>query len=372
VRILLDYRPALRQRTGVGEYVHELARALQATSVAGESVSLFSASWRDRLAPDAVPGLTVRDRRIPVRLLNLLWHRLEWPSVETLTWTGFDVVQSAHPLLVPARRAAQLVTIYDLDFLDHPERTRAEVRRDYPVLAGAHARRADRVITISRDSAGQIESRLGVPAAKIVVCTPGAPAWSRRLSEPPDGCILFFGTLEPRKNLGGLLDAYELLLGTPGTSAPALVLAGRLPSTADPLLERTRRPPLAGHVEVTGYVPDADRPALYDRAMVLALPSHTEGFGLPAVEAMTRGVPVVAANRGALPDVVGQAGRLIDPDQPRDLARALRDLLDDRSLRDHLRELGWRQASRFSWKDSAARLRDAWRAAAESRRGSGA
>jgi glycosyltransferase involved in cell wall biosynthesis len=369
VRILLDYRPALRQRTGVGEYVHELGRALQASPVEGDSVLLFSASWKDRLDPDVIPGLAVVDRRIPVRLLNLCWHRLEWPPIESLAGGGIDVVQSAHPLLVPARRAAQVVTVYDLDFLDHPERTRAEVRRDYASLAALHARRADRVITISHHTASEVESRLGVAPEKIVVCSPGAPAWPRREAEPATGCILFFGTLEPRKNLGALLDAYEILLGQQNLVLPPLVLAGRTTADAGPLVARTRRPPLDGHVELTGYVADRDRPALYDRAIVMVLPSHTEGFGLPAVEAMTRGVPVIAANRGALPEVVGDAGLLIDPDQPPDIARALRRLLDDRGQRDRLRRRGWEQARRFSWHDSAARLREAWRAALEHRQG---
>ncbi|MCR4376179.1 MAG: glycosyltransferase family 1 protein, partial [Acidobacteria bacterium] len=99
MRILLDYRPALRQRTGVGEYVHELARALVATAPAGgsESLCLFSSSWSDRLSPQVIPGATVIDRRVPVRVLNLLWHRAGWPPVEQLAGGAFDVAHAAHP-----------------------------------------------------------------------------------------------------------------------------------------------------------------------------------------------------------------------------------------------------------------------------------
>ena len=146
MRILLDYRPALVRRTGVGEYVHELARALAASPVPGEDIALFSASWKDRLAPDVVPGLRTIDRRVPVRALNYGWHRLGWPPVERLTGEAFEVVQSLHPLAIPAKRAARLITIHDLDFLDHPERTRAEIRRDYASLAPSHARAADGVV----------------------------------------------------------------------------------------------------------------------------------------------------------------------------------------------------------------------------------
>ena len=120
VRILLDYRPALRQRTGVGQYVHELAAAMLPRLRPGESLVLFSSSWKDRLEPHRLPGASVVDVRVPVRVLNLAWHRLEWPPVERFAG-AVDVAHSTHPLLLPSRhRAVKVVTVYDLDFLDHP------------------------------------------------------------------------------------------------------------------------------------------------------------------------------------------------------------------------------------------------------------
>lgn len=367
VRILLDYRPALRGRTGVGEYVHELARALVATAKPVESIVLFSASWKDRLPPDAVPGARTVDRHVPVRLLNLAWHRLEWPPVESLVRDAVDVAHSAHPLLMPARGAAQVVTVHDLDFLDHPERTRAEIRRDYPPLAAAHALRADHVIAVSQHTARQVTNRLGVPETRVTVCSPGAPDWPRRTDEPRDGVILFLGTLEPRKNLGVLLDAYEALLARATSPVPNLVLAGRAGRGAEPLIDRARRPPLAGHVELPGYVEPDRRLDVYDRALLLVVPSHTEGFGIPALEAMTRGIPVVAAGRGALPEVVGQAGLLVDPDDEAALGHAMERLLGSRAERDACREAGWQQARRFSWIETAAEIREAWAMAVERR-----
>src|SRR5215218_4626753 len=122
----------------------------------GESLVLFSSSWKDRLQTGRVSGAEVVDVRVPVRLLNFAWHRLEWPPVERLAG-NVDVAHSTHPLLLPARpRAVKVVTVYDLDFLDHPGRTRAEIRRDYPALAGSHARRADLVVVISAHTAEQV------------------------------------------------------------------------------------------------------------------------------------------------------------------------------------------------------------------------
>ncbi len=367
MRILLDYRPALRQRTGVGAYIHETARALAGTSSPDESITLFSASWKDRLAPDAIPPLPVIDRRIPVRLLNLLWHRLEWPAVERVTGRHDDVVQAAHPLLLPSRLAARLVTIYDLDFLDHPERTTAEIRRDYAALAGSHARRADQVVVISKHTAQQVEHRLGVPASHITICPPGAPDWTT----PPApsskrNCLLFLGTREPRKTLDVLLEAYaRLVAADPAT--PPLVLAGRASEAAADLVRRAQEPPFAGRVELPGYVSDAEKRALFERAIVFVLPSHTEGFGMTAAEAMKAGVPVVVADRGALPETVGDAGARFDPDNAEALASLLHAIIRSPERQQQMIEAGRRQAARFTWTHTANRLRDAWRLAVEHR-----
>lgn len=365
MRILIDYRPALRQRSGVGEYVHELVRALLRSAPPDETIVLFSSSWKDRLAAEVAPAAELVDRRIPVRILNAVWHRLKWPPVEMLARGPFDVVQSAHPLPIPSRKAAQVVTVHDLDFLDHPGRTRAEIRRDYPALAPAAIRDADHVLVNSPHTARDVAHRLGVTTDRITVATPGAPAWRRRENEPPGGYLLFFGTVEPRKNLGLLLDAYTTLVAS-AADVPRLLLAGGVPPEASPLLARVGEPPLAGRVEVRGYVAPDDRQQLYAGALALVVPSHTEGFGIPALEAMTIGVPVIAANRGALPELVGDAGELFEPDAPL-LVEALRHVVSDRDLRRRMRDAGWQRAREYSWDESARRTRGAWTLAAERR-----
>jgi glycosyltransferase involved in cell wall biosynthesis len=355
VRILLDYRPALRQRTGVGQYVHEIATALAALLPRDSALVLFSSSWRDRLTGRLVPGAETRDLRIPVRLLNAAWHRLEWPPVEWLAGPA-DLAHSSHPLLMPARGAAQVVTVYDLDFLDHPERTRAEIRRDYPKLAAPHARRADLVVVISDHTARAVESRLGVPRERLVICRPGAPAWEPRAAPSSLGPILFVGTLEPRKNLPALFAAYErVVAGRP--DAPPLLLAGRTVEQSTAILQQlTARPLLRGRVRHLGYVTDETRAQLYRDASMLVLPSLEEGFGLPAVEAMQVGVPVVASNRGALPEVVGRAGTLIDPLDETALAHAIESLLGEPGRRQAHTDAGRERARQFSWQASAADL----------------
>jgi glycosyltransferase involved in cell wall biosynthesis len=375
VRAVIDYRPALRDRTGVGEYTHELVAAL--VRLAPESaleVSVFSSSWKDRLAvAPELAGAAAIDRRIPVGLLNFAWHRLGWPTAETIMGRQFDVTHSLHPLILPSRQAAHVVTIHDLAFVTHPERTRAEIRRDYAALARSHAGRADHIIVPSRFTACEVERRFGVAAGKITVCSPGAPKWRPREAPPQQGYILFLGTLEPRKNIGGLLDAYECLVRAATVShttskLPELVLAGKAIAESDVWLERIGREPLRGAVRHVGYVEPSQRRGLFENAVLLVQPSFEEGFGMPVLEAMSAGVPVVAANRGALPEVLGDAGLLVDPDRPEELASAMARFIDDPPFAVAAAARGGARAARFDWDTTARLVHKAYTRAIEHRR----
>ncbi len=363
MRILLDYRPALRQRTGVGEYVHGLASALLPQLSPGDELVLFSSSLRDRLDGNAIPGASSVDARVPVRVLNYAWHRLEWPPVERLAGRA-DVVHAAHPLLIPARHGVRAITIHDLDFLDHPERTRAEIRRDYPSLVPKHAQLADLVVVNSRQTATQASDRLGVPPDRLVICRPGAPPWPRRAEPVTVGPILFLGTIEPRKNLGVLFRAYARVLASRPT-APPLVLAGPTVEQSTGILQPMHEAPLAGHVRHLGYVGEAPRRKLFEAASMLVIPSLEEGFGIPALEAMAAGVPVIASRRGALPEVVGDAGTLVDALDDGAFAAAIEALLADAGRRRVHADAGVARARQFTWKDSAAQVLAAYRAALE-------
>jgi glycosyltransferase involved in cell wall biosynthesis len=368
MKVILDYRPALKDRTGVGEWVHQLAHHLLRLKSAGEpaaadvDVTLWTSSWRDRPTPSSVAeleGATLIDRRIPVRPLTWAWNRAGWPTVETLTSRTFDVVQSTTPLLLPSRSGLRACTVYDLDFLAHPDRAWAEMRRDYPRLVHSHAARADMVVTISEHSKREIHQRLGVAADRVVVCRPGVPSWIAASAPPRQvrsrGYVLFVGTLEPRKNVRGLLAAYRLMVER-DPDAPKLVLAGRVTPAASAWVAESLAPPLAGRVDVLGYVPDDRRAALYRGAQVLVLPSFEEGFGLPVLEAMALGVPVVASTAGALPEVVGTAGHLVDPVDVAALARAMTSVVADPDVAARMRHDGLRRAEQFSWDDSARTL----------------
>jgi glycosyltransferase involved in cell wall biosynthesis len=375
VRILVDYRPALRARTGVGEYVHEMVRALAGPrpDATEDEVAIFTSSWKDRpnLANGRqLPGIRIIDRRVPVSVLALAWNRLGWPPVETMAGPS-DVVHAASPLLIPTRRAARVSTIHDLHFLRHPERLSAEMRRDFPPLVFAHASAAEAIVVSSAFARQDVITTLGVAPERVYLCPPGVPPWAEtvRARRQAGGCrhILSLGTLEPRKNLDVLLDAYAALRSrTP--SAPPLVLAGGVGQGAASLVDRIGRSPLGGHVTVTGYVSDAQRETLLAEAHMLVMTSLDEGFGLPALEAMASGVPVVVSSGGSLPEVVGvgvphgaePAATPVDSQDAEGFAREMAALLDaDRAGAAQAR--GLRRARDFDWTPTIATLRTAYR-----------
>ena len=369
MRILVDYRPALRERTGVGEFVHGLTKALCAETGSSDTITLFSSSWKDRLSPALaaeLPLARMADVQIPVRGLVWSWNRLEWPPVEWLAGEH-DVVHSQSPMLIPTTKAARVVTIHDLDFLRHPEQMAAEIRRDYPRLARSHAARADAIVVSSHYAADEVTRELRVSASRVHVCPPGRPDWSAsvaaRQAVRRGTTILFMGTLNLRKNVGTLLEAYARLRGQV-PDAPRLVLAGHATPASQRWEARVQEAPLAGHVEITGYVDTARRIELFADARMLVLPSYEEGFGLPVLEAMACGVPVVVSSRGSLPEVAGGAAEPIDPDDAEAMAARMRALLDDSQVQ-MASQRGLLQASRYSWAACAAAARTAYASAME-------
>ena len=211
------------------------------------------------------------------------------------------------------------------------------------------------------------------PATGLRSALRARPTGRRRQGPSGNGYILFFGTLEPRKNVGGLLDAYERLIADREARSerrpiPDLVLAGKATEDARPWLERLTRSPLAGRARHIGYVEPSDRQALYAGARLLVIPSFHEGFGMTVLEAMALGVPVVASNRGALPEVLGDAGPLVDPGDPAAIGAAIGRLLDDDGYAGACTAKGLQRAGLFNWDRTARLVYDVYVQAVEARK----
>jgi glycosyltransferase involved in cell wall biosynthesis len=359
MHIGIDVRPSLSRPTGVGTYVLGLVDRLPQQAPEAR-FTLFSASLKERYPAREWPAnVRLVDRRLPVRGLNAAWNRLGWPSLDQLAGADLDLVHSPHPLIVPARRGRTVVTLHDLFFLKHPDMVGGEFRRDYATLVREHVRRADGVICVSEHTAAEARLILDVPDEKIAVTPHGiepffreAPpageveARLRRLSLPRGG-ILYVGSDEKRKNLVTLVMAY-LALARRRRDIPALVLAGPGPAWAQ---GGSRIGP---QIRATGWLEREDVRALLAGSSMLVLPSLEEGFGLPVVEAMAAGLPVVCSTGSALSEVAGDAALLVEPRDPNEIAHAIERLLDDTALADDLRRRGQKRSQQFDWDRTAA------------------
>nr|HID13042.1 glycosyltransferase family 1 protein [Anaerolineae bacterium] len=252
---------------------------------------------------------------------------------------------------------------HDLNFLYYPQFLTVESHRYYNRQIEWAVRRADHILADSCATKSDLTSLLDVPPEKVTVVYlaadsafhPLPEAEARRVAaryglEP--GYLLFVGTLEPRKNLPGLLQAYRLLLNAEVTTAP-LVLVGGKGWLYDEVFEHIEVLHLTERVRFLHEVSEADLPGLYSAARVLAMPSFYEGFGLPALEAMACGTPVVVSNRGSLPEVVGEAGMQVNPEEPEAIAEGLAAVLGDPDLWARLREAGLARVARFTWEETA-------------------
>jgi glycosyltransferase involved in cell wall biosynthesis len=262
----------------------------------------------------------------------------------------------------PVAVSKQLLTLHDTSVLEHPEWFKPLFARWYRAVLPVLVRRVRRVLTISEHSRQSILKLFRLPAEKVVAISEGVnsslfyPATVQEITRVQqhyglsDKYMLFLGTLEPRKNLEGLYDAWRLI--QPGLRGVELIIVGsQLPHFAT-----VHSIPAPQGVRRLGYVPDSDLSALYSGARAYLLPSLTEGFGLTALEAMACGAPVIASSAGALPETVGQAGILIDPLDIPKWACAMLDLLNDEECRQEYRQRGLERASKFSWERTAQRV----------------
>jgi len=267
-----------------------------------------------------------------------------------------DLFHGPDVIAPPLTGARTVVTVHDLSFLRHPRFHRPLNRWNLRLIMPYVVRRAAAVIADSQSTRHDLIELVGAAPQKVHVIFPGvAPAYRvlpasearahvRRRFGLDEGYILFVGTIEPRKNLDTLVEACRRL------SWPApLVIAGSVGWRAADIHRRLQSLQQQGHVRLLGYVPDEDLPALFNAARVFAYPSWYEGFGLPVLEAMACGTPVVTSNVSSLPEVAGPAALLVAPADAQALADALARLLHDEALAADLRERGLARTPGFSW-----------------------
>lgn len=274
-------------------------------------------------------------------------------------------VQFTSPPLAPC---PVVVSIHDLSFEHLPDTFKRRSRMQLRLTVRRSAQRAARVLVLSESVRDDIIKTYKLPANRITTIPLAAPAHFRPVTNEKDlqrvrhnygingDYILSVGSIQPRKNLRRLVHAYSLLQESrPRVKLPTLVLVGKKAWLYGDTLRAIEQSGVGDQVLLTGYVAESDLPALYSGALGFVYPSYFEGFGLPPLEAMQCGTPVVVGDRTSLPEVVGDAGLLVNPFDVSEISAALARLIDNPDLRDKLRVKGLQRAAKFSWRDTARR-----------------
>jgi glycosyltransferase involved in cell wall biosynthesis len=358
MRIGIEISSIATRRTGVGHYIARLLRALLDRKD-GQEYQLFSHASIDRDDP-CLRGAGV----VEAHFESSRWVWMQTSLPRALAQARVDICHFTNSLAPLWQPAPGVVVIHDASIFLLPHLHPVLRRVGRSSLVPAVARRSRAVVTVSETARADLVEVLRIPPEKVHVVYGAAPpefgpvrdrsvlAAVREKYALPDGFVLSVGTLEPRKNLARLVRAHGRLRrdGFPHE----LVFVGPRGWHMRELEEEATAQP--NGVRMLGYVPTEDLPPLYSLASAFAYPSIYEGFGLPAVEAMACGAPVIAGNRGALPEVCGDAALLVDPTSEAGLTDGLRQLLDDQALEQRLRARGFERAGKFSWARSAERM----------------
>jgi glycosyltransferase involved in cell wall biosynthesis len=365
MHVCIDVSPTVQKHAGLGRYAGEVARALSEQQ--GIDLSLFYNRQGDAELPDYLshlPHKSVKVGNKPWRMGVWLSQLLHWPLDKTFGAT--QIFHATNHLLAHFRHARTVYTLHDLIFLQYPQYHKAYNRWYLTLTMPLYLQAADVIVTPSTCSKQDAIKHYGLPEEKIkVIYEAPAPTFSpltnpaelarvRAAYNLPERYILHVSTIEPRKNLIRLLDAFQPLLADwPDLK---LILVGKKGWLYESFFAHLQALGLAECVIFPGYVAEADLPAFYQLAQVFAFPSLYEGFGLGPVEAMACGTPVVSSNSSSLPEVVGQAGLLVDPHDTAALSRSLRRILADAQLRADLSQRGLLQAKNFSWQKAVGEL----------------
>lgn len=362
MRVGLDGTPLLGPRTGIGRYVRGVLSGLHGGP---ETVVLTAFTWRGAQPLHEVPGVEVRHRRFPARGLRSAWQHAGWPPLEAVCGP-VDVFHATNYVLPPMRRATGVLSVHDLSYLhwaDTVQRVTLRLREEVP----AGLRRAATVCTLSETVAEELGDAYGVPRNRVFVTRPGVddafrravpadPAWLAARGLPAEFAV-FVGSREPRKGLPTLLAAWRVLWEQ--GAAPPLCLVG--PPGWGPALDLAGLPQEA--VVLPGYVPEEHLPTVLASAQLLVMPSLYEGFGIPPLEALAAGTPVVVTDLPVFRENLADQAAYVPAGDVEALVDALRSVLAagrgdepaQRARRDHTRA--------FTWEACAAAARAAYSAA---------
>ncbi|WP_282939466.1 glycosyltransferase family 1 protein [Paenibacillus sp. RC67] len=371
MNVYLDAQPLLGPRSGIARYVECLTKQLSYN----EDLEVFLAFNRIAKAIRENHVLSLK-RDFHIHLINNVYpykvlRRLCKPNLlyslpyDTASKAKADIFHGTNFTYTPIWKGKTIITIHDLAYMKYPESTSERILKHHSKWVPYSVKKCDHIIADSFQTKQDIISLLNVPDDKIDVIHLAADEHFTYISNVnpvikkyslPEKYILFVGTLEPRKNLLGLLKSY-LILKQNYNYSEKLVIVGAKGWKYNPIFDWVQQNNLEEDIIFTGFIDDADLPAIYSAATVFVMPSIYEGFGLPLLEAMQCGTPVIGSDISSIPEIVEKSGLLIPPDAHSEWADAMHTMITDESLRKHYSRLALDQSSRFTWEKTAEETR---------------
>lgn len=370
MRVALELQPCCGKRSGIGVYTYELARRLRSGDGLEFVGNLFNFAGRnDNSAALSGISMPIRESRLlPYGIYRRVWNVLPIPY-RAMFPEGADLSVFFNYIVPPRVSGKVMTTLHDMTYLRFPETMDAKNRRRLDKGLRYSVERSDRILTVSEFSKRELRELLNIPEERVAVI-PCAPSIGEERA-PFSDCaakfglkgpyLLYVGTIEPRKNLIRLLKAFALLKREQGIPHQ-LVLAGGKGWANEEIYQTAER---VEDVIFTGYLSNGEKYTLYQNAAAFVFPSLYEGFGIPPLEAMTFGCPVVCANAASLPEVVGDAAELVEPGDETSIAEGIWKVISDQTRRDELTRRGAVQARKYTWDASGEKLAAVCRAVLE-------
>lgn len=359
-RISIDVQPLLGNKCGIGQYIWNMVHGLAKVDTKNSYyLSFFDTKFRSGKVP--VPGVNFFKSRsfIPPRLMRKIWLSYDWPNYDFF-FGKRDLYHFANFIIPPMMSGRTIATIHDLSFMRFPEftlpRTLGYLRRNIESTLNS----ADAILVDSHFTREELVHFFKVPEQKVHVVHLAMGDSFKPQAVPIKKQILFVGTLEPRKNLPVLFKAFELFLNRMKDAEFRLVIAGMKGWLCDEIYQSLEKNVYKDKIILSDFVPDEALPQLYAESAVFVYPSLYEGFGIPILEAMASGTPVIASRTASLPEIGGDAAFWIDPKDAEGLANAIQRVVNDQELRKNLIHKGREQAEKFSWEKTARETLDVY------------
>lgn len=372
MKIAIEIQPMLdKHMTGVGWYTDNLVKHIKDFTKEGDDYYLLGMDYYGR--SDRLTDYTSSNVELKVNgIMHYGIYRRLWRLLPFLDYGKFfrvkaDIFHFVNFVVPPRVKGRIINTVYDMVYKTFPETMEKGNYKKLDRSLKDSCARADAIVTISENSREEIINYLGVPKDKIHIITPGVDLtvyrpmelceW-RSVTEKyglPDKFLLYLGTIEPRKNINTIIRAFHQFTGL-DREGYKLVVAGKKGWMFDEVFNLVKRLGIEDKVIFPGYIPEEDKPYIYAGATAFVFPSLYEGFGMPPLEAMACGVPVITSNSSSLPEVVGDAGIQVDSMDIDSISIAMHELTSKPELRKILAAKSIQRAQGFSWEDSVEKL----------------